>query len=133
MTCAPTTIECTCCGDIGAVSNAEGYYYDGQKLVCGCVGAVSCDAETEPYISIFECDCCLREPAAKGPSKQIAVELAARAKEGAKGIDLKVALLLGHYSRPKLEMIHEHAKRMGEDGRVLAHAVHLIWQDRKKR
>ena len=72
----------------------------------------------------------MREPAAKGPSKQVAVELAAR--EGATGADLKTALLAGDYSRPKLEMIHEHAKNMaGERGRTLAHAVHLIWADRR--
>ena len=133
MTHTVTFIECPCCGDVGAESNAEGYYHDGQELVCGCAGLVSCDCETPPYISIFDCDCFLREPAAKGPSKQVAVELAKRVEDdGATGADLKTALLAGDYSRPKLEMIHEHAKAMGEGGRVLAHAVHLIWQDRRK-
>ena len=47
----PTTLECPCCGDDGAVSDAEGCFYDGQSLVCGCPGHVSCDSESEPYIS----------------------------------------------------------------------------------
>jgi hypothetical protein len=50
-------IECPCCGDVGAEADKDGYFFDGQDLVCGCAGGVSCDSETEPYISIDECDC----------------------------------------------------------------------------
>ena len=57
MTSTVTFIECPCCGDDGAESNAEGYYYDGQPLICGCAGHVSCDSENEPDILIGECDC----------------------------------------------------------------------------
>lgn len=36
-------LECPCCGDEGAESDSEGYFYDGDPLICGCSGWVSCD------------------------------------------------------------------------------------------
>lgn len=50
-------LECPCCGDIGAVADVEGYYTDGQELICGCDGQVSCDVETDAYINIHDCEC----------------------------------------------------------------------------
>lgn len=54
---AKTEIECPCCGDVGAESDAAGLYYDGQELICGCRGWVSCDSETEPFINSYDCAC----------------------------------------------------------------------------
>lgn len=48
---------CPCCGDTGAVSDDEGYFTDGQSLICGCKGSVVCDGETEPDIYADYCDC----------------------------------------------------------------------------
>lgn len=42
-------LECPCCGDVGATADADGLFYDGQSLECGCPGQVSCDSETAPY------------------------------------------------------------------------------------
>lgn len=51
-------LYCDCCGADGAVSDARGYFFDGQPLICGCDGHVSCDAETDPYIyTSDECRC----------------------------------------------------------------------------
>lgn len=44
-------LECPCCGDVGAEADEEGLFTDGQKLVCGCPGWVSVDAENEPFIN----------------------------------------------------------------------------------
>jgi len=33
-------LECPCCGDVGAEPDSEGFYRDGQPLICGCVGHV---------------------------------------------------------------------------------------------
>lgn len=52
-----TELDCHCCGDIGAVADADGMFFDGQALICGCKGHVSCDLETEPYISTDDCAC----------------------------------------------------------------------------
>ncbi len=49
-------LECPCCGDAGAVPNARGLYWDGQPLLCGCYGSVSCDSETDPWIN-DNCSC----------------------------------------------------------------------------
>jgi hypothetical protein len=38
-------LECPCCGDDGAVSDADGLFYDGQPLICGCAGSISVDEE----------------------------------------------------------------------------------------
>lgn len=45
-----TTLECPCCGDVGATSDADGMFYDGQELDCGCPGHVSVDEEDGAYI-----------------------------------------------------------------------------------
>jgi len=50
-------LECTCCGDVGAVPDEDGCYHDGQPLVCGCDGHVSMDAESPPYVSAHDCPC----------------------------------------------------------------------------
>ncbi len=34
-------LECPCCGCDGAKSDADGYFTDGQPLLCGCSGWVS--------------------------------------------------------------------------------------------
>jgi hypothetical protein len=47
----PQTLECPCCGDDGAVSDASGYFTDGQPLMCGCPGMVSVDSESDPFIN----------------------------------------------------------------------------------
>jgi hypothetical protein len=47
-----TTLECPSCGNVGAVADAEGMFTDGQPLVCGCRGLVSCSPEDEPSILI---------------------------------------------------------------------------------
>jgi hypothetical protein len=36
-------LECPCCGCEGAFPDKDGYYEDGQPLVCGCPGWVSAD------------------------------------------------------------------------------------------
>lgn len=47
-----TYLECPCCGDDGAASDGEGYFFDGQSLICGCVGWVSVDPEeSEAWIN----------------------------------------------------------------------------------
>ena len=48
------TLECPCCGDVGA---EEEVFTDGQELCCGCPGQVSCDSETEPTIVIYDEEC----------------------------------------------------------------------------
>ncbi len=54
-----TELECPCCGDTGAVAEDDhGMFFDGQGLVCGCAGLVSCDAETDPYVAVDDdCPC----------------------------------------------------------------------------
>ena len=44
-------LECPCCGDDGAASDAEGCFYDGQSLICHCVGWVSVDEDGEAWIN----------------------------------------------------------------------------------
>ena len=44
------TLECPRCGNVGAIAGESLTFYDGQPLICGCDGQVSCDAETEPEI-----------------------------------------------------------------------------------
>lgn len=46
-----TYLECPCCGGNGAASDAEGCFYDGQGLICGCPGAVSVDEDGEAWIN----------------------------------------------------------------------------------
>jgi len=51
-----TTLECPCCGDDGADANEEGFFYDGQPLICGCVGHVVVD-EDDIWVNAAECPC----------------------------------------------------------------------------
>lgn len=51
------TLECPCCGDIGATANARNLFVDGQRLECGCAGHVSLDSETPPYIMVGDAFC----------------------------------------------------------------------------
>ena len=53
----PSTLECPCCGDDGAVSTPDGEFYDGQALICGCVGWVSVDEDGEAWINNGDEDC----------------------------------------------------------------------------
>lgn len=52
------TLDCPCCGaDVAARADDDGYFYDGQLLLCGCKGHVSMDAEDlDPFVSVSECD-----------------------------------------------------------------------------
>lgn len=50
-------LECPCCGDVGAEPHADGFYYDGDSLKCGCNGHVSAD-EDSVYIVISELSEC---------------------------------------------------------------------------
>lgn len=49
-------LDCPCCGGEGAEADAKGYFSDGQPLICGCKGHVTCDSETEPYVWADDCD-----------------------------------------------------------------------------
>lgn len=50
-------LECPCCGDDGAVSDADNLFADGQGLICGCAGHVSVDSETDAWISMSDLVC----------------------------------------------------------------------------
>ena len=50
-------LECPCCGDVGAAAGADGLFYDGQPLACGCAGHVSVDAESEAWIMLSDDPC----------------------------------------------------------------------------
>ena len=50
-------LECPCCGDDGAVSNADGEFFDGQALICNCPGYVSVDEDGEPWINSGDQPC----------------------------------------------------------------------------
>ena len=53
--------------------------------------------------------------------------------DGATAKDVKALLLAEQVSRPKLEMIHEHAKRKNYPGSdTVARAVRSIWKDRRR-
>jgi hypothetical protein len=55
---APLIIECSCCGDDAWIGQKGDDIVDGTPLACGCKGWISCDSETEPYVSGTEdCDC----------------------------------------------------------------------------
>lgn len=53
----PDYLECPCCGDDGAVSDEEGYFIDGQGLICGCNGWVSVDHVDPPWINNGDDEC----------------------------------------------------------------------------
>jgi hypothetical protein len=65
-------LECPCCGDDGAVSDAQGWFSDGQPLICGCPGWVSVD-EDEAWINACNEPCakCERESGDRGPGKGV--------------------------------------------------------------
>ncbi len=63
-------LECPCCGDLGAVSDAKGLFWDGQPTWCGCDGGISCDAETDPWLNCTYCDC-EGEGKIKGPEPAV--------------------------------------------------------------
>ena len=44
-------LECPCCGDNGAISDADGYFTDGQSLICECAGWVSVSHDNDPWIN----------------------------------------------------------------------------------
>jgi len=50
-------LECPCCGEEGAECDKDGLFTDGQALICGCVGIVTCDSENEPEINAYDCEC----------------------------------------------------------------------------
>jgi hypothetical protein len=50
-------LECPCCGEEGSEADADGLFTDGQPLICGCDGWVTCDSENEPEISVSDCEC----------------------------------------------------------------------------
>ena len=50
------SLECPCCGDVGAYGDDQGLFHDGQILRCGCDGGVSMCSEEEPYIN-SDCVC----------------------------------------------------------------------------
>lgn len=52
-----TTLECPCCGDDGATSDAEGLFYDGQPLECGCPGHVCVDEDDGAWINNGDTHC----------------------------------------------------------------------------
>ena len=46
-------LECSCCGGTAA----EWFVTDGDSLLCGCDGAISCCSETYPYATADDCKC----------------------------------------------------------------------------
>ena len=52
-------IECPCCGDDAAYGMDDELVTDGQPLLCGCRGHISCDTESEPDVFIDDCKCSL--------------------------------------------------------------------------
>jgi hypothetical protein len=45
------TLECPCCGDDGAVADADGLFHDEQPLTCGCPGLVHVDDDGDVWIN----------------------------------------------------------------------------------
>lgn len=44
-------LECPCCGNEGAEADADGWFTDGQSLICGCVGWVTVEETGEAWIN----------------------------------------------------------------------------------
>lgn len=44
-------LECPTCGYEGAQSDKDGYFFDGQPLICGCHGLVSVDEDGDTWIN----------------------------------------------------------------------------------
>ena len=60
-------IECPCCGDDAWIGEAGDDVTDGQALLCGCVGHISCDTESDPYVSgTGDCDCAAMTALSRG-------------------------------------------------------------------
>lgn len=55
-------LECPCCGDDGAVSDAAGCFRDGQALICGCPGWVAVDRDNVAWINNDAAPCSRCEP-----------------------------------------------------------------------
>jgi hypothetical protein len=55
----PSTVSigCPCCGDDAWIGQPGDEIFDGQALLCGCGGHISCDSETTPYVNVDSCDC----------------------------------------------------------------------------
>ena len=52
-----TDLECPCCGCEGATPDAEGQYYDGQGLTCGCPGHVCVEEDGDAWINNGDTRC----------------------------------------------------------------------------
>lgn len=46
-------LECPCCGQAAA----EWFVTDGDSLLCGCDGTISCCSESYPYANVDGCEC----------------------------------------------------------------------------
>ncbi len=60
-----TDLECPCCGDTGAESDANGLFHDEQPLICGCPGHVCVEEDGDVWINNFDarCEACERRAA----------------------------------------------------------------------
>lgn len=60
----PVYLECSCCGDDGAMSNAAGEFFDGQPLICGCPGHVCVEEDGDAWVNAGDepCPKCAPEP-----------------------------------------------------------------------
>lgn len=45
------TLECPCCGDVGAEADGDGLFWDEQALACGCVGHVCVEEDGDVWIN----------------------------------------------------------------------------------
>lgn len=60
-------LECPCCGDVAARADMEGFFHDGDRLVCGCYGWVTADGETLHISGVGDEPCPTCESAALPP------------------------------------------------------------------
>jgi hypothetical protein len=67
----PEFLECPCCGDDGAQSDADGYFMDGQTLICGCSGWVSVSADDRPWINNGDQPCPAHAKCQLGAKREI--------------------------------------------------------------
>ena len=47
------SVACPQCRGVAARPCEDGYYWDGQPIVCGCSGYVSFDSETPPHVVLL--------------------------------------------------------------------------------
>jgi hypothetical protein len=59
---AQETLECPCCGDVGATANHDGTFDDGDGLECGCSGWVTVEEDGDVWINNGDQPC---KPTAK--------------------------------------------------------------------